>query len=74
MWATVPRHARAVKPGRPFILNYAGEDNLIIGSDYSHADITTDMEALTHLQERTDIDPRIIRKILEDNPRALYSL
>jgi predicted TIM-barrel fold metal-dependent hydrolase len=58
----------------PFILNYSGEDNLIIGSDYSHADNATEMEALTHLNERTDVEPRILRKILEDNPRSLYAL
>jgi hypothetical protein len=32
------------------------------------------MDAITHLQERTDVDPRIIKKILDDNPRALYAL
>jgi predicted TIM-barrel fold metal-dependent hydrolase len=58
----------------PFILNYAGEDNLVIGTDYSHADITTEMDAITHLQERTDLEPRIVDKILDANPRALYAL
>ena len=58
----------------PFVLKYSGEDNLVVGTDYSHADNSTEMEALTHLQERTDVEPRILRKILEDNPKALYGL
>lgn len=58
----------------PYVLQYAGEDNLVIGTDYGHADTSTEMEALQHLQERTDLEPGVIRKILDDNPRALYGL
>lgn len=58
----------------PFILKYSGEDNLVIGTDYSHSDNSTEMEALTHLQERTDVEPSILRKIVDANPRALYGL
>jgi predicted TIM-barrel fold metal-dependent hydrolase len=58
----------------PFILNYSGEDNLVIGTDYSHSDNSTEMEALTHLLERTDVDQRILSKIVDDNPRRLYAL
>jgi len=58
----------------PYVLKYAGEDNLVIGSDYGHADNATEMEALRHLKERTDVDDRIKKKILEDNPKALYGL
>jgi hypothetical protein len=58
----------------PFILNYSGEDNIVIGTDYSHADNSTEMEAITHLLERTDVDQRILRKIVDDNARALYAL
>jgi predicted TIM-barrel fold metal-dependent hydrolase len=58
----------------PWILKYAGEDNLIIGSDYGHADNATEMEALKHFQNRTDIPKHVIKKIVDDNPRALYGL
>ena len=58
----------------PFILKYSGEDNIVIGTDYSHADNSTEMEAITHLLERTDVDQRILHKIVDDNARALYSL
>ncbi len=58
----------------PYILQYAGEDNLVIGTDYGHADNATEMEALLHLQRRTDIPAHVAKKILDDNPRALYGL
>jgi hypothetical protein len=58
----------------PFILKYSGEDNIVIGTDYSHSDNSTEMEAITHLLERTDVEERVLRKITDDNPRALYAL
>ena len=58
----------------PFVLKYSGEDNIVIGTDYSHSDNSTEMEAITHLLERTDVEPSVLRKIVEDNPKALYAL
>jgi predicted TIM-barrel fold metal-dependent hydrolase len=58
----------------PYVLKYAGEDNLVIGSDYGHADTATEIEALRRLKEQTDIAPAAIDKILDDNARALYGL
>jgi uncharacterized protein len=57
-----------------YVLQYAGEDNLVIGSDYGHADTATEIEALRLLKQRPGIEPRVIDKILDDNARALYSL
>jgi len=58
----------------PHILEYAGEDTLVIGTDYGHADSATELLAMTELQRREDVDPRVIGKILDDNARALYGL
>ncbi len=58
----------------PYVLRYAGEDNLVIGSDYGHADTATEIEALRLLKQQADVPPRVIDKILDDNARALYSL
>jgi predicted TIM-barrel fold metal-dependent hydrolase len=58
----------------PFVLKYAGEDNLIIGSDYGHADTSAELDALRNLHETTPVSPEVIKKILEDNPKALYGL
>lgn len=58
----------------PHVLQYAGEDNLVIGTDYGHADTSSELEAMRRLQQREDLEPRVIQKILDSNPRALYGL
>ncbi len=58
----------------PYVLRAAGEDNLIIGTDYGHADASTDIEALRRLKANQDIGARVVDKVLWDNPRALYGL
>lgn len=58
----------------PYILKYSGEDNIIIGSDYGHADTSAEIKALRKLKEKGDVDPRVIDKILYDNAKALYGL
>ena len=57
-----------------YVVQYVGEDNLIIGSDYGHSDPAAELEALRGLQKRADVSPALARKILEDNPRAFYGL
>jgi predicted TIM-barrel fold metal-dependent hydrolase len=57
-----------------YVVQYAGEDNLIIGSDYGHNDTSSELEALRQLKKRGDVSPRIIDKILYDNAKALYAL
>src|SRR5207237_5743512 len=58
----------------PFVLKYAGEDNLVIGSDYGHSDTSTELDALRNLHKTTPVPEPVLKKILEDNPRALYGL
>ena len=58
----------------PYVLKYAGEDHLVIGSDYGHADTSSELEALRHLKEGGELPARVIDKILDDNARALYGL
>jgi predicted TIM-barrel fold metal-dependent hydrolase len=58
----------------PFVLKYAGEDNLVIGSDYGHSDTSTELDALRNLHETTPVAREVLKKILEDNPKALYGI
>lgn len=58
----------------PYILRYTGEDNLVLGTDYGHSDPTTELDALRRLREQGTLSPETARKILDDNPRALYGL
>jgi predicted TIM-barrel fold metal-dependent hydrolase len=57
-----------------YILGYAGEDNLVIGTDYGHADNASEIEALRRLRNEGRLPNRVIDKILDDNPRTLYAI
>jgi predicted TIM-barrel fold metal-dependent hydrolase len=58
----------------PWVLKYAGEDNIVIGSDYGHADTSSEIEALRNLKEKAEVSPAVIDKILFNNAKALYGL
>jgi predicted TIM-barrel fold metal-dependent hydrolase len=58
----------------PYIVQQAGEDCLVIGTDYGHTDISSDLDAIGVFKTRTDLEPEVKRKILSDNARALYGL
>jgi predicted TIM-barrel fold metal-dependent hydrolase len=58
----------------PYVIQCVGEDNLMIGSDYGHSDTSTELEALRTIHKTSPVEPRIVKKILEDNPKALYGL
>ena len=55
-----------------YLVEYAGEDNLLIGTDYGHTDQSSEIEALRIFQEQGTVDPDIVSKILDANPRAVY--
>lgn len=57
-----------------YILKYAGEDNLTIGTDYGHTDQSSEIEAIRIFREQGSVAPSVVDKILDDNPRALYAL
>jgi predicted TIM-barrel fold metal-dependent hydrolase len=58
----------------PYLLSHAGEDNLLLGTDYGHRDTSTELDALQQLRKSRDISSDAARKILEDNPQAFYGL
>jgi predicted TIM-barrel fold metal-dependent hydrolase len=58
----------------PYVLKYAGEDNLVIGSDYGHADTASEIAALRNLREHSTAGAEAITKILTDNPAELYGI
>jgi predicted TIM-barrel fold metal-dependent hydrolase len=58
----------------PYVVQHAGEDNLVIGTDYGHSDTSTQIEALRMLRESGKLPPTVVDKILDANPRRLYSL
>ncbi len=56
------------------IIRYVGDDNLTIGTDYGHADTSTEVMALQTFKNEAGLPQETIRKILDDNPAALYGL
>ena len=58
----------------PYLLGVTGEDNVIMGTDYGHADTAAELQALSTLRTESGVDSRIVDKILDDNARALYAL
>jgi predicted TIM-barrel fold metal-dependent hydrolase len=57
-----------------YVLTYAGENMLVIGTDYGHNDTSSEILALRKLREDGAVPPRVVNKILDDNAKALYSL
>ncbi len=57
-----------------FVLRYAGEDNLVIGTDYGHTDASSEVDAIDIFRADDSLPETIKKKILDDNPRALYTL
>lgn len=58
----------------PYIIDHVGEDNLVVGTDYGHADTSAQIEALRMLRDNGKIARSAIDKILDANSRALYGL
>ncbi|MGH7825588.1 MAG: amidohydrolase family protein [Candidatus Binatia bacterium] len=58
----------------PYIVQQAGEDCLVIGTDYGHTDISSNVDAIKIFRERTDLPAGVKQKILSDNARVLYGL
>ena len=57
-----------------YVLEYAGEDNLVVGTDYGHSDTSTEIEALRKIKDDGKISSAVADKILDANARALYGL
>lgn len=58
----------------PFVLKYAGEDTITIGTDFGHTDISSEVDAISVFRMTSGLEPRVIEKIVDDNARALYGL
>jgi predicted TIM-barrel fold metal-dependent hydrolase len=58
----------------PHVLRYAGPDNLVIGTDFGHEDLGSDLPAHRLFCQRTDVDAATLAKIADANGRRLYNL
>lgn len=57
-----------------YVLKYGGEDNIVIGTDYGHSDASSQVDAITVFRGNDSVSEAAKKKILDDNPRALYAL
>jgi len=58
----------------PYIVSKLGEDNIVIGADYAHADSATELLALHNLSADPRLTPALAQKIVGANAQALYGL
>jgi predicted TIM-barrel fold metal-dependent hydrolase len=58
----------------PYVLKYAGDSQLVIGTDYGHEDQSSEIQALRIMREKGDVDPAVVDKIMGENAVKLYGL
>jgi len=58
----------------PYVLKYAGEDSILVGTDYGHQDQSSEIEAMRVMREKGEVDPKVIDKIMGENAVAFYGL
>jgi predicted TIM-barrel fold metal-dependent hydrolase len=57
-----------------YIISYAGEGNLVIGTDYGHGDTSSELNAISRFKAMEGLSPEVKRKILSDNPKRFYGI
>jgi hypothetical protein len=61
----------------PYLLNFGAEDYLMIGTDYSHQDLSAELrahQAIMAMEETGELSVGVGQKIASDNARRLYGL
>ena len=58
----------------PYLAEYIGEDNLLIGSDYGHNDPAEEKALVQTMRSREDLSAGMVEKILCDNPKRFYGI
>ncbi len=58
----------------PYIIDRAGDDNLVVGTDYGHTDTSAEIEALRILREGGEVPAASVDKILGPNAARLYNM
>lgn len=57
-----------------YVLKHAGDGQLVVGTDYGHADTSSEIEALRRVRSDGKVPPEVADRILDQNARALYGL
>jgi predicted TIM-barrel fold metal-dependent hydrolase len=57
-----------------YIIDVAGDDHIMLGTDYGHNDTATELHALRNLRDSGGLSKESADKILRTNPRRAYAL
>lgn len=57
-----------------YVLSYAGDGHLVMGTDYGHFDNASELEALRNVQAAPGVSREAATRIVDDNARVLYAL
>jgi predicted TIM-barrel fold metal-dependent hydrolase len=57
-----------------YVISYAGEGNLLIGTDYGHGDTSSELNAISRFKAMEDLSAAVKKKILSDNPKRFYGI
>ena len=57
-----------------YVISYAGDGNLVIGTDYGHGDTSSELNAIARFKAIEGLSDTVKRKILCDNPRKFYGI
>jgi predicted TIM-barrel fold metal-dependent hydrolase len=58
----------------PYLMQYIGVDNLLIGSDYGHNDPSEEPQLVATMQARGDLSDATLERIMCDNAARFYGL
>jgi predicted TIM-barrel fold metal-dependent hydrolase len=58
----------------PYVMRFAGGGNLVLGTDFGHQDLGSDIEAHRLLPARNDVGREMLPAVADRNGRALYAL
>jgi predicted TIM-barrel fold metal-dependent hydrolase len=57
----------------PYLMEQGFGESLLIGTDFGHSDMSSDLDAITKLRTNDQVSPEDCKRILFDNPNALYA-
>jgi predicted TIM-barrel fold metal-dependent hydrolase len=57
-----------------FVIKHGGDENLLIGTDYGHADLSSALNAIEKFKQLPGISDASKNRVLYDNPARLYDI
>jgi predicted TIM-barrel fold metal-dependent hydrolase len=57
-----------------YILDYVGEDVLVLGTDYGHSDVSSEVDSMQLFRKLDTVSDRVKDRVLSENPAKLYGI